>query len=176
MNKQFSEVIIPLVEPTNTKKRAIGALFGVLGFVLLILIVIFLKPGTYRSIGCAIGFLFIIIAFVVNLAIESVVKVGLIRLTSYDILIKRTGEESFIYPIKEIKHLDFEIKDFEGQKKAIDMVNTASMMSYRTGDENIIKWKHNEIDHCYQFKLNNSAAQQKVIYFLKILQNQNNFI
>lgn len=174
MNRQFSEVVLPLVEKTNSKAFKFVTMLCVLGIIILGVTVGVMEVGTLRTISVLIAFLFIISPFLLGFFLENTKKIGVIRLTSNEILIKKTGEESFSYDINTITDFNFIIKDYEGEKKTVDMINTASMINYRSGAENIIYWNYKGKEYIFQFKLTNALFKQKAIYFLKLLEKENN--
>ena len=59
--------------------------------------------------------------------------------------------------------MNFIIKDFEGDVKATDMLTKSGRMALRSGEDNLVAWKHTDQDFEYQFKLESAFQKEKAI-------------
>ena len=170
--KKYNEALLPIVEKVNVKAFKIASMLSILGMILIGLSVVFLEVGTIRTIGVTIGVIMIGLPFILRFFIDKDQNIGVIRFTDKELLTKLKGEESKSFSIDDIRVLKYEIIDYEGETKAIDLLRSSSRMNVRSGTDNTVFWETDDDEFYYKFKLGSELAKRKALYFLKLFEGE----
>lgn len=169
---KYKEVAISLIKEVNNsiyKKARILSFFGI---IVLGCSVGFFEVGTIRSIGLILALVLIILPFALSFFLDTHANIGVIRITDKEVIIKLNQENSVILEINKLDKFEYHIKDFEGETKGQDLLRASSRMNVRTGTDNQIMLKHNDIEYQFLFKLKSELQKRQAIYFFKHIENQ----
>ena len=171
--ENIAEIILPIMGLKNEKKIIIARKLRLIGIFTLIAIVFLLEIGTLRTILLLFSLLMMSLPFTLRFFIDEHKKIGLLKLTKKDIIIKYVKQNPILFPIKNLHYLTFKIIDFEGETKMIDMANSAGRLNMRLGNNNTLEFKtKGKENYLINFKLNSSKQKKKAVNFFKSYQAQ----
>ena len=166
------EIILRLLEPSNEKIFKASRVLRILGILILLLTVFLMEIGMIRIVLVSISLFLMSLPFVLNFFIDEFKQIGLMKLLKHEITVKFKGENPTIIKSTELEDFKFDITDFEGETKAVDLINSAGRMNMRLGTKNKVSIKTKKEDYSFNFKLNNGSQKKKVVNFFKIYQAQ----
>lgn len=170
--KQYTEVVLPIVEETNGKAFQIAGGLSIVGIAILGCSVGLLDVGALRSTGVVLGLVLMVLPFALRFVMDQHKKIGLIRFSEFEILTKLNGENEIIHDVNSFNVFEFDIVDFEGETKARDLARTSSTLNVRTGSDNQVYWKTEEKEYHFQFKLNSELHKRQAVYLLRIIREK----
>lgn len=165
MDKIENYITLSLVSENKHAAFKIGTILLVVG-VLMLLSILFIwdpEPGMPRYIAVGVSLVFMAFRFCVGFFIEEYEKMGLLKIHSHGITVKPKNSEVITFEREQIKNLSVQIKDYEGEAKAIDLVKPAGELSVRSGANNFLEWTYKDDVLNFQFKLRSAVEKRKLL-------------
>ncbi len=168
--RQFEELVLPIVENVNTKIFKIALVLAIIGVLGLLYFSIFHDVGTIRTIGGVLSLILMALPFLLKFFIGEFRKIGRIRFSAFEILVKMDDAEAQVFPVSKIVKFDWSLQDYEGETRFSDIFNRSQHLEVRTGAENRVTWSSAGVEYHYQFKLRSELEWKKANYFLKLIE------
>ncbi|HLP11366.1 MAG TPA: hypothetical protein VK177_05480 [Flavobacteriales bacterium] len=172
-----NDIILPILEdkPQPKWRRVMGYFFilGVAG----VAVSLFFPNGDVKWTILGISGPLVVIPLFTYMVSNPDDKAGIIRFTDHEILVKRTGQQHLVFPVKEITRLNYVIKDYEAEDRTEDLLTLQGRMTVRTGEENFVAWETKTGNFGFQFKLVNEfqfKMAEKYLGSLKKAVNESN--
>ncbi len=167
--RQFEEVVLPIVENVNTKIFKIALVLAIIGVLGLLYFSIFYDVGTIRTIGGVLSLILMALPFLLRFFIGEFRKIGRIRFSAFEILVKMDDAEAQVFLVSNIEKFSWYVQDYEGETRFSDIFKSQHL-EVRTGAENRVTWSSAGVEYHYQFKLRSELEWKKAKYFLKLIE------